>query len=151
MSRSPSCGFTTIISSINCRSYWKLFFMGWGGLAPRTKKTENLLISKIISLFNFIKILILKRQCHKIVDTFFYQKTPPGLIWTGKNNVTKIFSTNLCLHSRWLCWHGVSVVVDYANTMSAWPLTMLTLFPRSQRLCGHGVSVVLDYAGTVSA
>ena len=36
-----------------------------------------------------------------------------------------------CLHSSWLRWHSLRVVVDHANTVSAWS----TLCPRSRRLC----------------
>ena len=51
---------------------------------------------------------------------------------------SKIFVENVCPRSCWLCWHNVSVVIDYVDTHCQW-------------LCGHCVSVVVDYADIVSA
>ena len=44
------------------------------------------------------------------------------------------FVKNVCLHSRWLHWQGVSVGVVYADRMSVWSFTMPTLCQRSQWL-----------------
>ena len=77
-------------------------------------------------------------------------------IGTGKNDFAKffifakIFAKNVCPCSQRLSWYGVSVVNDYADTMSVWSTTTLTLFQHSQRLHGHRVSIVNDYADTVS-
>ena len=64
--------------------------------------------------------------------SFYKQKLLLGTIWTGKNSFAKFFvfakkfAKNVCPHSPCLCWHGVSVVVDFADTMSAWSLTSWT-------------------------
>ena len=51
-----------------------------------------------------------------------------------------IWRKNACPCSRWLRRHGVSAVVDYTDTMSAW-----------LRLRWHGVSVVVDDADSMPA
>ena len=81
----------------------------------------------------------LKGTCHEIFYTFLKSKT-------GKNGFTKfflfakIFVKNVCPHSQQLRRHCVSVVKDYAVTVSALSRTMWT----------H-VSVVKDYVDIVSA
>ena len=53
-------------------------------------------------------------------------------LWTRKNSFAnffvfaKIFAKNMCCRSQQLRWHCVSVVNDYADTVSALPTTMLT-------------------------
>ena len=54
----------------------------------------------------------------------------------------------MCLHSHWLRWLSVHVVVDYAVTMSMLSLTTLTWCKRSYWPCWHRVGVVVDYAET---
>ena len=45
----------------------------------------------------------------------------------------------MCLRSQRLCWHGVSVVNNYADTMSAWSPNTLTPCQHSQRHCVSAV------------
>ena len=56
----------------------------------------------------------------------------------------------MCLRSQRLCWHGVSVVNNYNDTMSAWSTNTLIPCQHSQWLRRHCVSVVngQDYADT---
>ena len=90
------------------------------------------------SLFAFFK-----GQCHKIFNTFSYQKPLPGhhlnrqkrlvkyLVFANsfaKNVCQSLTTLTLCPHCRWLCRQHVSVDVDYADMSS----------------------IVVDYADTVS-
>ena len=75
--------------------------------------------------------------------------------WTGKNSFANFFRFREDIRensrkntSRWLRWHGVIMVVDYADMMSAWLFTTLTPCQCSHRLRGHHVSVVIDYTNT---
>ena len=93
----------------------------------------------------------LKGQCHEIVDLFLLNRDST---WAPYEHA-KMVSRKTC----------VCVVNDYANTMSVWSTTTLTLCQRSQRLCGHifimnifaktiifaDVRIVVDYTDTVSA
>ena len=77
----------------------------------------------------------LKGQWHKIFDSFLNKKLHLGPIWTRKNGFAKFFVfakilRKTCVHcpcSQRLCWHDVSVVVDYTDTASAWSLTTRTM------------------------
>ena len=107
----------------------------------------------------------LKGQCHKICNTFL-PKNHLGPIWIGKmilrkklvfaNIFAKVCNKNVCLRSHWLRWHGVSLVVDYADMKSAWSMTTLTLSLHGHWLwwhcvsilCRHCVRVVVDYVNT---
>ena len=79
-------------------------------------------------------------------------------IWTlgqhGKN-VQKLHvcvdTVPLCQRCPWLFGNCVSVVIDYAETVSALSLTMRKLCQLCPLLFRHCVSVVIDYAETVSA
>ena len=91
-------------------------------------------------------------------DTFIIQKTPPGPHMNRKKRFREIFrfcedirEKRVCPQSQQLRWHRISIVNDYANTMSARSMTMLTLCQRSQRLRGHHVSEVNDFVNMVSA
>ena len=88
---------------------------------------------------------ILKGQCHEIFEHFFGLKETT---WApGEQAITvlrnflflrKYSRKNVCIRNLWIHWHGVSVNVDYADTVSAWPL-----------LRRYHISVVHDYADTV--
>ena len=87
-----------------------------------------------------------------------YKKLHLGPIWTEKKRFREIFrfcedirEKRVCPQSQQLRWHRISIVNDYANTMSARSMTMLTLCQRSQRLRGHHVSEVNDFVDMVSA
>ena len=74
------------------------------------------------------------------------------------NIFAKVCNKNVSLHSHWLRWHGVSMVVDYADMKSACSMTTLTLSPHGHWLrwqcvsvlCRHcvRVPVVVDYVNT---
>ena len=75
--------------------------------------------------------------------------------WTGKNSFANFFRFREDIRensrkntSRWLRWHGVIMVVDYADMMSAWFLTSRTPCQRGFLLCWHRVSLSIDYADT---
>ena len=111
----------------------------------------------------------LKEQCHKICNTFFYQKTTWALcIWIGKNDFAEkiCFRKYICKFATKTC---VCVVIDYADMVSAWLLTMLTWSRHGhwsmttltlslhghwlqwhcvRVLCRHCVRVVVDYVNT---
>ena len=62
----------------------------------------------------------------------FFRMTFYSKNWKSRICVVASFS------SQWLLWHGVCVVVDYVDMMSAWSLTTLTLCQ-----CIHCVRAVL--------
>ena len=72
------------------------------------------------------------------------------------NIFAKVCNKNVSLRSHWLRWHGVSMVVDYADMKSAWSMTTLTLSLHGhwlqwhcvRVLCRHCVRVVIDYVNT---
>ena len=90
--------------------------------------------------------------------------------WPREFGVSIVIGQTWCLRSHWLyehwvsmvkmckncmfVWtlcHCVSVVLDYAETVSALSLTIQKLCQCCPWLFGHHVSVVIDYLDTVSA
>ena len=84
------------------------------------------------------------------VNYFNFQKW----ITNGKSNNKFEFeycSKISCQHSHCLCGQGVSIVIAYADKVSAYSLPMRTRCQHSHCPCGQGVSIVIAYADKVSA
>ena len=75
------------------------------------------------SLGRIVSLLGLKGQWHEIVDPFFYQNTRPcppiEKALTVFYVFTEIFGKFTCLQSQHLRGHGVSLVNNYADSVSA--------------------------------
>ena len=78
-----------------------------------------------------------------------YAKTVSRKFFVYAKIFAKIREKNVWPRSRRLRWHGVSMVVDYPDTMSVLSLTTLTLCPRGRLLRRHHVIIVNNYADTV--
>ena len=87
-------------------------------------------------------------QCHKIFDNVFCLKDSTWGPYKQTKTVSCRYSLKTCVSI--VNDYGVNIVNNYAVMMSAWSITRLTQFQRSQRLPGHRVSVVNNYANTVS-
>ena len=106
-------------------------------------------VFRILLSISFILIWrLLKGQCHKIFDTFLSKNSTWAIysmnrhkrfreIFCLHKNIHKNSRKNVCPCSRWIRWHGVSVVIDYADTMLAWSLTTQKPCQHSQRLRWH--------------
>ena len=81
--------------------------------------------------------MLLKGQCHNILDTFYKKKTPPGPHTNRQKRFCESFRFRKDIREK---------------RVSASPTASLTRCQRSQGLCGHCVSVVndndKDYADT---
>ena len=63
-------------------------------------------------LFTFLQVTTVSQDFWH-----FLLLTPPAPYEQFLFVLAKIFAKNMCLHSHWLCWHGGSIVIDYADTV----------------------------------
>ena len=93
---------------------------------------------------HFLQIFIIYMHYYSLLLSTI--RTFPFTLFSSESvRVVIVESTQLtttltpCPRSQWIRWHGVRLVNNYTDTVSAWSTTTLTTCPRSQRLRWQGV------------